>query len=181
MARSSLQVKFAEIPAEGLRVDVDDVSWFPDGEVARHGIPKAVVSLERKGERVVVAGVVDVSLVLTCDRCLMEFARPSKVVFRLILEVAVPGQSSDDHQQVDFENDPDGFELVVIDGPVVDLGELLYQQMLLSLPLRVLCRTDCRGICGGCGASLNAEECDCGDVPGSPPFAALGRLLKNKK
>lgn len=175
------QIKFAEIPTEGLRVEVNDVSWFPDGEVLRRGSPQSVVVLERSGERVLASGVIEVVLGLTCDRCLVELARPSKVDFRLILEVAADEQFFTDHQHVDFEYNLGEFEVVALDGPVVDLGELLCQQMLLALPQKVLCREDCRGICGGCGASLNTEGCGCSDISVAPSLAALGRLLKNKE
>ncbi len=181
MARPLVQVKFAEIPEEGLRVDVDDVSWFPDDEVVRRGFPQSVVFLERNGERVLASGVIEVVLVLTCDRCLAEFDRPSKVDFRLILEVAVAGQSFTDRQLVDFEYNSDELEVVALEGPVVDLAELLCQQMLLALPQKVLCQDDCRGICSGCGASLNIERCGCGDVSTANSFAALEQISRNKK
>lgn len=181
MALPLLQVKFAEIPVGGLRVDVDDVSWFPDDEVARRGLPKSVVFLERNGERVLASGAIGAVLVLTCDRCLVEFDRPNKVNFRLILEVAAAEQSFAEHQHVDFEYNPGELEVVTLAEPVVDLVELLCQQMLLALPQKVLCQDDCRGICSGCGASLNIERCGCGDVSATNSFAALGPLLKNKK
>lgn len=176
-----LLVQFAEISEEGRQVNVNDVSWFPDDEVARCGEPKAMVFLERNGERVLVVGAIEVVLVLTCDRCLEEFTSPLKVDVRLLLEVAEAGESCTEPQNIDYEYCPDELEVVTLDGPVVDLGDLLYQQLLLALPQKVLCRSDCLGICSRCGVNLNSKRCDCSDSPGSTSFAALGRLLKNTK
>jgi len=162
-----LRIQFAEIPEEGLLVNVDDVSWFPDKEVARRGDPKAEVFLERSGERVLVAGFLEVVLLLNCDRCLAEFASPLRVDFRLVLEVVAAEENE--------------IEVVALDEPNIDLGDLLYQQMLLALPRKVLCRSDCRGICERCGADLNVEVCNCPDSSGASSFAVLSQLLKNKK
>ena len=176
-----LQIQFAEIPEEGLQVNVHDVSWFPDDEVARRGDPKVVVSLERNGERILVGGAIEVVLLLSCDRCLAEFASPYRVDFRVLLEVAEVGASLSEPQLAEHEYSPGELEVVGLDRPVVDLADLLYQQMLLALPRKVLCQPDCQGICGRCGANLNAEGCDCADSSGASSFAALGQFLKNKK
>ena len=173
------QIKLAEIPEEGLLVNVSDAFWFPDGEVARSGEAKAVVSLARSGSRTLVAGVIDVVLLLTCDRCLVEFKHPSKIDFQLLLAVADANGS--EPQLAGLEGDSGELEVVAIAEPVVDLGDLLFQQMLLSLPQKVLCRSDCRGLCGRCGANLNVEACDCLNASGCSSFASLGLLLKNKK
>lgn len=176
-----LRIQFTEIPEEGLLVNVNDVSWFPAEELARDGDPKAEVFLERSGERVLVAGTIEVVLLLNCDRCLAEFSNPHKVDFRLVLEVAPAEEGLGEEVYADHDYDPGEIEVVALDEPVIDLGDLLYQQMLLSLPRKVLCRSDCRGICGRCGADLNVERCKCPDSSGASSFAALGQLLKNKK
>lgn len=43
----------------------------------------------------------------------------------------------------------------------IDLGEEIRQEVLLNLPVRILCKEDCKGICIGCGADLNRESCRC--------------------
>lgn len=176
-----LRIQFAEIPEEGLLVNVNDASWFPDKEVARRGDPKAEVFLERSGERVLAAGFIDVVLLLTCDRCLAGFASPHKIDFRLVLEVAAAEEDQAEEMSAGHEYDSGEVEVVALDGPIVDLGDLLYQQMLLALPRKVLCRSDCRGICRRCGADLNVEFCKCPDSSGGSSFAVLGELLINKK
>lgn len=49
--------------------------------------------------------------------------------------------------------------------PGLELEDLLREQILLSLPMRVLCREDCAGLCPRCGHNRNAGPCAC--APGS--------------
>ena len=44
---------------------------------------------------------------------------------------------------------------------IIDIGEDIRQEMILSIPQRVLCSKDCKGICVGCGVNLNIEACKC--------------------
>lgn len=174
-----LRIQFVEIPEEGLLVNVNDVSWFPEDEVPRCGDLKAEVFLERDGERVLAVGAVEMVLRLTCDRCLAEFTSPHKVDFRLVLEVAEGEDGLCEQPRIDDGYNPGEIEVVALDGPSIDLGELLYQQTLLAMPRKVLCRPDCLGLCGQCGADQNVESCDCPGSSGANSFAALGRLLKH--
>ena len=43
----------------------------------------------------------------------------------------------------------------------IDLTEVFRELVMTELPDRVLCGRDCRGLCPGCGANLNAEPCRC--------------------
>ena len=65
------------------------------------------------------------------------------------------------------------------DGWSIDLSEALKDDLLLSLPARVLCREDCKGLCPVCGADRNEKDCghDAGDDSGKAPFDRLKELL----
>ena len=43
----------------------------------------------------------------------------------------------------------------------INLGEDIRQEIILSLPTKILCKDNCRGICIGCGVNLNKEKCTC--------------------
>jgi len=43
----------------------------------------------------------------------------------------------------------------------LEIGERVRQLILLALPLKPLCRPDCRGLCPLCGQDLNEGECGC--------------------
>lgn len=180
LASGLLQIQFSEIPEEGLRLRVNDASWFPDGDVARCGDPEVVLHLKRSGERVLVSGSIEVAIVSLCDRCLEEFVRPMKIDFQLVLEVSGPEDVLPDRQNAEYEFDPGQIEVLFFDGRVIDLADLLSQQMILAMPQKNLCRFDCLGICEHCGASLNLEKCGCLSKFGVSPFGSLNHLLKKQ-
>ena len=43
----------------------------------------------------------------------------------------------------------------------ISLNQQVYENLIASMPMRILCRDDCRGLCPGCGANLNIEPCRC--------------------
>lgn len=55
----------------------------------------------------------------------------------------------------------------------LDLSDQVFESLVLALPSRVLCAPDCRGICPGCGKSLNREECVCATQEIDPRFEGL--------
>ena len=43
----------------------------------------------------------------------------------------------------------------------IDLAPLVRDTVLAALPIRNLCRPDCKGLCPKCGADLNQGDCGC--------------------
>ena len=56
------------------------------------------------------------------------------------------------------------------------LEDVLREQVLLSLPVRALCKPDCKGLCPHCGKNRNLEACTCEEVPSDPRWEALAGL-----
>ncbi len=173
-----MQIQVAEIPEEGLQVDVDDVSWFPDHEVPRKGDLRASVHLVRTGERILANGSINLILLLSCDRCLTEFESSREIVFQLVFEL----NSEDPAIKLkEYECDRGEMDTVFLKEKAIDLSTLLYQQLILALPQRNLCKEECRGLCRSCGENLNVENCSCASEETGSPFKILGQLLNNKK
>jgi uncharacterized protein len=92
-----------------------------------------------------------------CARCLDEFDRRLARNFRFVI-LPRPAARDDD-------SDDEGVDHY--SGDELDLGPLVAEQALLSLDLLPLCSEDCRGLCAGCGANLNREDCSCGAKGGA--------------
>lgn len=60
---------------------------------------------------------------------------------------------------------------------VVDMGALLWEEFVLTLPTKPLCRSDCKGVCPTCGKNLNEGPCNC-EKNGKDPRLAILRNLK---
>jgi uncharacterized protein len=52
-------------------------------------------------------------------------------------------------------------EIGYYQGDGILLEDVLREQVLLALPLKVTCREDCKGLCLHCGKNLNEEQCSC--------------------
>ena len=71
-------------------------------------------------------------------------------------------------------------EVGFYEDPGVELSDVLREQILLWLPMRGLCREECKGICSQCGENLNLGNCSCQPRRGDSRWDALRNLqLKN--
>ena len=70
-------------------------------------------------------------------------------------------------------------EIGYYSGEGIQLEDVLREQILLALPVKIVCREDCRGFCAGCGRNLNVDSCVCQEQPPDPRWAALADI-KNK-
>lgn len=104
--------------------------------------------------RIKLAG--EYAFIAQCDRCLEEIRR-------------------DEHFEFEQEEAIDKLE----DGEI-DTEEILTENILLNMPNKVLCRTDCLGLCPDCGMNLNKGKCSCAENRINPQFAALEKLLEGK-
>jgi len=56
------------------------------------------------------------------------------------------------------------------------LEDVLREQVLLSLPVRTLCKPDCKGLCPRCGINRNSQTCSCEEGPSDSRWEALAGL-----
>ena len=61
------------------------------------------------------------------------------------------------------------------------LEDVLREQVLLALPVRTLCKPDCKGLCPRCGANRNLQPCNCEVGPSDPRWEALAGLRSQIK
>lgn len=111
---------------------------------------------------------------LACQRCLEPVVQAVADDVSLLLVRDAP-QPMDGERQLD-ESD---LGIVHVQGEEYDTRPLLLEQMQLNVPMKPLCRPDCKGLCPHCGADRNAGNCDCEDDWEDPRWAAL-KALKPK-
>lgn len=63
-------------------------------------------------------------------------------------------------------------------GSEIELWPYVEQAIFLSLPMKILCKPDCQGLCPQCGQNLNLKDCSCDNEPLDPRLAVLADLLK---
>ncbi len=99
-----------------------------------------------------------------CARCAVPF--DTELDFSVVMPVATSLEKEDD--EADYILAPEG---------QLDLDEFCRTAAVLNLPLRYLCREDCKGLCPDCGTDLNNGTCSCAAKKIDPRMAKLKELL----
>ncbi len=114
-------------------------------------------------------------LELQCARCLEPVKQDVQREFELLYRPVGTDAGRDELSVTDAEA-----EIGYYQGDGLLLEDVLREQVLLALPLKVTCRPDCKGLCPQCGKNLNQEQCSCSTEVEDPRWAALkevrGRL-----
>jgi uncharacterized protein len=96
-----------------------------------------------------------------CVRCLAAISQPLKAEINQLYEFPPNSKA----------------EFVVAETGFLDLAPVLREDMLLSAPIRPLCRLDCKGLCPNCGQDWNEGPCNCEKEDINPRLAVLKKLL----
>lgn len=146
-----------------------------EGEEFRLTEPVAFTAEVRKDARKVrLVGRVRTSLECPCSRCLDPFTIAVDAPFDLLF---LP--DGDDRADDDRELRDDDIGVSYYKDDVIDLGEVMREQFYLALPMKPLCREDCRGLCPACGVNRNRETCACKTDWVDPRMESLRKLLKD--
>ena len=128
------------------------------------------------GGSVHVQGHLEARAGLECGRCLDPFAfSVDQKVDLFFLPHEDDGEEDEDEDEVELSES----DLVVAyyRGDRLDLGEVVREQIFLSLPMKRLCQEGCRGLCPSCGINRNRAQCGCAPDATDPRFATLKKLL----
>lgn len=117
---------------------------------------------------------------LACIRCLKphETATSAEVELLVLVEHHQRSQRPRPAAEEESELSEDDLDTVVVGEEILDTGPIVREQLQLNIPMKPLCRPDCRGLCPHCGAELNETggSCSCGGPEADPRWAALAAL-----
>ncbi|OPY10125.1 MAG: hypothetical protein A4E66_01636 [Syntrophus sp. PtaB.Bin001] len=131
--------------------------------------------VSRTGEALFIAGEIGTVVETVCCRCLETVRFPVCFEFRYTL-VPVKENIKDN-----LELRTEDLEFGFYQGEVVDLTPLIYEQIMLQIPMKVLCSDSCKGLCPQCGANMNTGDCNCRKDQGDGRFEVLRNLKISKK
>ncbi len=128
-----------------------------------------IANLENKKLRI--EGHTAVTIAIPCDRCLKEVA----TVFPIEIHKEIVLEKPEDPEDGELEDTSCMIE------KELDLDQLIFGEILVSWPMKVLCREDCAGICKRCGADLNLAPCQCQKTEPDPRMAAIQDIFNQFK
>ena len=108
-----------------------------------------------------------------CARCVDPVKIPLAAEFDLIFRPAEADAEAPERSITAPET-----EIGYYQGDSLLLEDVLREQVLLSLPVRTLCKPDCKGLCPRCGENRNSQACSCEVGPSDPRWEALAGLRK---
>ena len=147
----------------------------PSQQVLGFGCPLQVdVKVSKAADKFLVDGTLSGEVIVRCDRCLEPFDVKLESAFSVYLVVNPSGSSEEDVELLDEE-----MEVEFLKGETIDLGDVVRQQIYLSVPMKCVCKSDCRGLCPQCGANLNLAPCSCESRGGNAVFSKL-EILKSQ-
>ena len=123
----------------------------------------------QENQWLVLSGETDITLLMPCDRCLEEVP----VTLHLVVNRKYPLEEA--------ESGEDTADLDHLEGAELDIDRLIYNEILVNWPMKVLCREDCKGICRKCGTNLNYQTCLCDQQELDPRMAAIQDIFHQFK
>ena len=136
--------------------------------------------LRKDARKVRLVGRVSGTLECDCSRCLEPFEVPVDAAFDVMFlpaESNVAGLPSKGESEAE-EVREDDLGVSFYKDETLDLGDLMREQFFLALPMKPLCREDCRGLCPVCGINRNRETCSCRAEWVDPRMEPLRNLRK---
>ncbi|MCK9615682.1 MAG: DUF177 domain-containing protein [Candidatus Omnitrophica bacterium] len=134
-----MRIEVSKIKEEEIELieDTDASSWdLSSFDVKFTGKIHLRCIFSRIGQEIIVNAEATSNREILCSRCLTETHQTVKQDFKLFFNV----------------NDL---------GNILDIDNALREELLLNFPMKVLCSPACKGLCAGCNANLNIEECRC--------------------
>lgn len=143
-------------------LSVDDLGGDPLVSLSPVGMSGVIARVD---EEYLLDGELTFSGELACSRCVAPYPFSEAIPLHLRLRkrpaAARPEKARPDEADEELEMDPGELDVVIFDEPVLPLAEIAREQVLMAIPMKPLCREECRGLCPECGKDRNVAECSC--------------------
>ncbi|MCL6610880.1 MAG: DUF177 domain-containing protein [Peptococcaceae bacterium] len=162
--------RIKNVPGETLRLDLNfpmDPVQSQHGQVSFNSPLRLTGFLTNEGGKLKLTGCLEGEARIACGRCLDLFDLPLKA------------EMDEVYCSECREGQGPGGEWVLFRGDVLDVTAEVAKAVLSALPMKLLCREDCRGLCQRCGTNLNREACRCSTDDVDPRMEVLRKLLKD--
>ena len=144
---------------------VEDIRFM--GELISFAEPvKVDITVKNVGGVLCLSGRGQCKVLVSCGRC----GKPLTEDLELEIEESLLYEGSN----VEINDDED---VIVFSGYRFDIDEIVANDIFMNLPIRYLCKEDCKGVCPKCGKDLNEGDCGCDKQQTDPRFDALKKLL----
>ena len=175
-----MKLAIETIPSEGMDVDLSAPGASHTGAFGsevdilfRRPVAGRVRVYRLHGE-VFVSGALETGVEQTCCRCLEPFELPVEAA------VAYTFQPATDSLPEEQELKEEDTRICYYTSGEIDLSQVVIEQVLLSIPMKPICSSECKGLCPQCGSNRNLDACGCEEKRVDPRFGALEKFKVEK-
>lgn len=111
---------------------------------------------------------------LFCTRCLEPIEQRADAESRLLVLGEEADRGSEELEE-EMELGAEDLGVLLVEGDELDTDPIVIEAVQLEVPMKVLCREDCAGLCPQCGTDLNQGSCEC-EPARDPRWDALADL-----
>ena len=148
-----------ELLLSPLQLELAELAPWVRGEITAKGL------VTNTGNGLQIKGRLSIPATFNCNACLVAV---EKILECSFAETFHEGAGTEEAEA----------DWLFFQGDEIDIGEMLREHIVLSEPLKPVCREDCRGLCPRCGINLNQDSCTCERKSVDPRLAGLEKLLK---
>jgi len=146
-----MKIKISNLQDRSYNFDFeDDIEKIEVGE-PYFGRFRTVVLLNKLRDQFILDVNTIIRAKFTCDRCAVEFERNINSNYKMVY-MSDAGLSNTDSSDVTY---------ISPDSDKIEIAPDVREYAMLSIPMKKLCRDDCKGLCYRCGKNLNEGECKC--------------------
>jgi uncharacterized protein len=143
-------------------LNLGNITW--QGEPLRFKEPLSITgTLTNSGGALILNADIRGKIILQCGSCLESFEK--NLDFTVKARLVGPSNNTE----------PDDF---VFEGVEVDISDMVWEFLLLEIPIRRRCKDPCKGLCPECGVNLNRETCQCAGSEESDQSLALDQRMQ---
>jgi len=164
------------IPSEGIDIDLSPQESFDEGELEVFSSEVGVIlcrpvlghlRIYRLEREVFIKGDLETAVEQKCCRCLGAFE------LSLHADVSYTFQPKGESLPEEQELKEEDTQITFYTRSEIDLTQIALEQILLTIPMKPLCSSDCMGLCPKCGSNRNRVDCGCREEKVDARFAAL--------
>ena len=174
----ALPIRLSDVPAEGLSLEFqcDPALLDPLGEGVSLVEPVEVsLRITPQDDRYVIEGTVRGTVRIECDRCVTPVTLAVNAPCAVDAIPAPPGIDTGERGGLVLGE----LDVTFVPDALLNVQDLVREQLLLQVPMRVLCRDDCAGLCPRCRKNLNAGPCGCPEAtPIDPRLEVLKKVRR---
>lgn len=174
ISTKAMVLRVSDLPEDGVHIEtLEEPEWLVNlpelwsGSGVLTLLSKIGIDLQvtKVLKEVSVIGNVRLSIQSPCSRCV----EPVKIELNPPVSLVLSPGDKIGGQDLSLDHE-------TYQGEEVDLSNYIREQVAISLPVKVVCSEDCKGLCATCGANLNKDSCDCEKDQVDPRFAILKDL-----